>query len=327
MKTKPNIVVIGGGTGSFVVLSGLKKYPVNITAIVSVTDSGGSTGRLRTEFGFLPVGDMRQCLAALAGEQGDIRNLLLYRFSKGKGLKGHNLGNLILTALTDFYDSEPKALAAAASIFNLKGIILPVTTANIQLKAEYKNGLSVLGEHEIDEPSHKGGLKIKKLSTEPRAEIYYKSSQAVLHADLVIFGPGDLYTSILPNLILKGVKKIFKQTKAKLVYVVNLMTRYSQTPDFTALDHVQEIERYLGRELDTVLINNAVIPSKFLNLYKKEKGFPVKDDLSQTENYRIIRKNFLSTALVKKLKGDSLQRSYLRHDSVKLAKTIVKLLK
>ncbi|PIS09147.1 hypothetical protein COT75_02710 [Candidatus Beckwithbacteria bacterium CG10_big_fil_rev_8_21_14_0_10_34_10] len=328
MKKKKKIVVIGGGTGSFVVLSGLRKYPVSLTAIVSVTDSGGSTGRLRTEFGFLPVGDMRQCLAALKAENGDdyIRKILLYRFSKGKGLKGHNLGNLILTALTDLTNSEPRAVEIAARIFRLEGKIFPVTTSNIQLKATYEDGKTIIGEHEIDEPKHQGGKKIIKLSTKPKAKIYLKAKKAIQEADLIILGPGDLYTSILPNLVIEGTKKAIQNSKAKIIYIVNLMTRYGQTPNFTAQDHIKEIEKHLGRKLNLVLLNTGKIPDKVLNLYKQEKGFPVKDDLKNNNNFKLIRKDFLAPAIKMKSKGDVLQRSYLRHSPDKLAKAITSLL-
>ena len=323
------IVVIGGGTGSFVVLSGLRDYPVDLTAIVTVADSGGSTGRLRTEFGFLPVGDMRQCLAALAQENGSnyIRKLLLYRFNKGRGLKGHNLGNLILTALTDLSASEPRAVEIAARIFRLKGKILPITTSNVQLKAVYENGKTMIGEHEIDEPKHQGGLKIIKLSTKPKAKIYDQARKAIIQADLIILGPGDLYTSILPNLVIQGVIKAFLQTKAKTVYVVNLMTRYSQTHQFTTKDHIDEIEKYLNKRLNFVLQNNKKIPEKILKLYKKEKGFPVKNDLKEKTHFKLIKRDFLAPAVMIKPKGDVLKRSYLRHDSKKLAKAITSLLK
>ncbi|MBU0618840.1 YvcK family protein [Patescibacteria group bacterium] len=322
------IVVIGGGTGSAVVLSGLREYPVDLTAIVAVTDSGGSTGRLRTEFGFLPVGDMRQCLAALAkGNKSEyIRKLLLYRFDKGKGLEGHNLGNLILTALTDISSSEPKAVEVAAQIFRLEGRILPITTKNIQLMAVYENGKTVIGEHEIDEPKQ-GGKRIIKLLTKPEAVIYKEAKKAILAADLIILGPGDLYTSILPNLIINGVRKTFLLSKAKVVYIVNLMTRFGQTHNLSANDHVQEIERYLGKKPDFVLFNNRKIPEKILQLYKKEKGFPTKDDIKGKIHYKLIRGDFLAPELVIKPKGDVKKRSFLRHNSKKLAKTIISLLK
>lgn len=322
------IVVIGGGTGSSVVLSGLRKYPVDLTAIVTVTDSGGSTGRLRTEFGFLPVGDMRQCLAALAAENGSnyIRRLLLYRFDKGEGLEGHSLGNLLLTALTDLSSSESKAVEIAAKIFRLHGRILPITTSNIQLVATYEDGKSIIGEHEIDEPKHRGGKRIIRLTTKPKAKIYSEAKKAILEADLIVLGPGDLYTSILPNLIIRGVRKAFSLSKAKIVYIVNLMTRFGQTHQFTAQDHIKEIEKYLGRKLDFVLLNNRRIPAKILKLYQKEKGFPVKNNLRGKTHFELIRKNLLASAVVIKPRGDVLKRSYLRHDPQKLARTIISLL-
>jgi len=326
MKNK-NIVMIGGGTGSFVVLSGLKKYPIGLSAVVSVTDSGGSTGRLRTEFGFLPVGDMRQCLAAMAAKNGKnyIRKLLLYRFNKGGGLKGHNLGNLILTALTDLTDSEAKALEKAADIFKLGGNIYPITTRDVQLVAEYEDGSVVLGEHEIDEPNFKGGRKIIKLYLRPGAGIYKGAKKALMEADLIVLGPGDLYTSILPNLVVRGLKSTIKKSGAKLLYIVNLMTRYSQTDGYSAKDHLKEVEKYLGSKLDYILVNNGKIDKKIIELYEKEKGYPVEDDLGQKDD-RVIRKNLLAPTIWTKPKGDDLQRSYLRHSSDKLAKEITKLL-
>ena len=321
---KLKIVVIGGGTGSFVVLSGLRKYNFDLTAVVNVADSGGSTGRLRTEFGFLPVGDMRQCLAALASDN-NIKKILLYRFNKGKGLVGHNLGNLILTALTDIVSSEPKAIEIAARIFRLKGKILPITTKNIQLKAIYKDNTVITGQHEIDEPIHIGGKQIIKLETVPRARIYKNSYQAIKMADIIILGPGDLYTSILPNLIINGVKQAFQESKAKIIYIVNLMTRFSQTDKFTAKDHVGEIEKYIGKKLNYVLINTGKIPKKINNIYKKEKSFKVLDDLGNNNYFKIIRKDFVAPSLIVRNKADVLHRSYLRHDSNKLAKTIISL--
>lgn len=326
---KKKIIVIGGGTGAFVVLAGLSQYPLDLTAIVTVADSGGSTGRLRSEFGFLPVGDMRQCLAALASEAGDgyIRKLLLYRFSKGKGLVGHNLGNLLLTALTDLTSSEPKALEIAAKIFRLQGRILPITLKNIQLVAYYADGKKVKGEHEIDEPRHNGGLHIVKLKTEPKAMIYEEARKEILKGDLIILGPGDLYTSIFPNLIIGGSRKALRQTRAKIIYIVNLMNRYSQTYGFTAQDYVRELKKYLGRNPDYIFLNKKKIPPKILELYHKEKGFPVKDDLTNGRYFKIIRRDFLAPGIVVKSKGDQLERSYLRHSSPKLARAITSLLK
>ena len=321
------IVTIGGGTGSFVVLSGLKKYPLDLTAVVSVADDGGSSGRLRDEFGFLPVGDLRQCLAALAADSSDIRKILLYRFSKGQGLAGHNLGNLILTSLTDLYDSAPKAIEAAAKIFRLKGKIFPITSKEISLLAFYENGQKVVGEHQIDVPPFKGGQRIIKLTVQPPANIYPLAKKAIAKADLIILNPGDLYTSLLPNFVINGFKTVIKKSQAKIVYVLNLMTRFSQTHNFTAQDYVNEVENYLGRLVDVVLVNKAPIPAQIIKLYQKEKGYPIPDDLGNKNHFQVIRKKLLAPKIVVKPRGDVLQRSYLRHDPQKLAKAIVSFLK
>lgn len=328
MNKNKNVVVVGGGTGSYVVLCGLRRYPVNLTAIVSVTDSGGSTGRLRTEFGFLPVGDMRQCLAALADSPNNsIQKLLLYRFNKGKGLTGHNLGNLILTALTDITKSESQAVAEAAKIFRLQGSVIPVSEKNVQLQAIYEDGSIITGEHEIDEPKHRGGKRILDIQLKPKAEINPETIKALVKADLIIVGPGDLYTSILPNCLVSGFKEIIKKTKAKIIYIVNIMTRFSQTDKYSGKDHVDEVAKYIGKYPDYVFINNGMVPKNISSLYLKEKGFPVADDLLHFSKSKIIRKNFLKATLVKKNAGDKLKRSFIRHDSEKLAEEIFALLK
>ena len=327
MGKKPKIVVIGGGTGSFVVLSGLKEYPIELTAVVTVADSGGSTGRLRTEFGFLPVGDIRQCLVALAKENKHqyIHQLLLYRFSKGNGLKGHNLGNLILTALTDMVGSEPKAIEIASKIFRLKGDVFPVSLNKVDLIAQYDDGSRIVGEHKIDQPKHKGGKRIVKLGFTKPARLYPKARQALLEADLIVFSPGDLYASLLPNLIVNGMKNTLVKATAPLVYITNLMTRYSQTDNYSAADHIEVVEKYAGRRLDKILINNRPIPKKILEFYKKEKGSLVRDDLG--DDPRALRKDVLNEELVVKKKGDLVERSLVRHHPQKLAKELIKLIK
>ncbi|MEA3355468.1 MAG: gluconeogenesis factor YvcK family protein, partial [Patescibacteria group bacterium] len=240
INKQAKIVVIGGGTGSFVLLSGLKQYPVDLTAIVPVTDDGGSTGRLRDEFGFLPVGDMRQCLAALSPENGTLRQLLLYRFNKGKGLKGHNLGNLILTALEDLVGSEPEAIQTAAKIFKLKGRVLPISRKLVKLAATYSTNKTIISEHKIETHKLKKGETIKKLYTVPKALINPKVIQAINQADLIVLAPGDLYNSIIANLIISGTKTAIKKSNAKIAFILNLMTLNSQTHHFTAENHLSE---------------------------------------------------------------------------------------
>jgi len=314
-------VVIGGGVGSFVLLTGLKEYPLDLTAIVPVTDDGGSTGRLRDEFGFLPVGDMRQCLAALAPENGMLRQLLLYRFEKGKGLKGHNLGNLILTAIEDVVGSEPEAVAKTAKIFRLKGKILPISKKLVKLAAKYSSGITIISEHKIEVYKLKKGEKIIRLYTIPRARINSDAVQAIKEAKAIILGPGDLYNSTIANLIIGGAKKAVGESSAKLIYVVNLMTLNSQTHDYTARDHLKEIEKHAGRKMDYIIINSQLLPQRILRAYRKLEEYPVIDDLG--EDKRVIRRPLLVKSAYQKPKSDVLKRSLLRHDSKKLAKTII----
>jgi uncharacterized cofD-like protein len=321
---KNKIVVIGGGTGSFVLLSGLKEYPVELTAIVPVTDDGGSSGRLRDEFGFLPVGDMRQCLAALAPENGQLRKLLLYRFDKGKGLQGHNLGNLLLTALEDMVGSEPEAIAQAAKVFRLKGKVLPVSKKLVKLAAQYSSGKTIISEHKIETHRLTQGEKITRLYTVPRARINPKAAAAIKQADLVILAPGDLYNSIIANLVINGAKAAIKASKAKLVYVVNLMTLNSQTHGYTASDHLQELEKYLGKKVNHILINSQAIPSAILKAYQKQEEYPVQDDFGPEP--RAIRQPLIAGSAYRKPKSDKLKRSLLRHNPQKLAKAIINLI-
>jgi len=321
------IVIVGGGTGTYAVTNVLIGHQYDVTKIVTVFDSGGSTGRLRDEFGFLPIGDLRQSLAALATDNGQswIRDLLLYRFEKGQGLEGHNLGNLILTALQDMTGSTPKALEIASSIFRLKGTIYPVTTGDSQLITTYEDGSQVKSEHELDEMKN-GGKRIKKISLSQNCEIYSKAKEALMTADFIIFGPGDLYASILPNLIVGGIKETLQASQAKLIYITNLMTRYTQTHGFSAMDHISEVEKYAGKYMDYVFVNSGEISPEISQKYEKFHEFPVKDDLKNVSTRTIIRGDFASSVEVAKSKADELPRSLMRHDQAKLAKALLEIL-
>lgn len=329
------VAVIGGGTGTFVVLSALKALPnVDLTAIVTVADSGGSTGRLRDEFGFLPVGDLRQALAALAAGEGRgkkeegkreeeknwIRELLLYRFSKGQGLEGHNLGNLILTALQDMTGSTAKAMEIAAKIFRLHGHIYPITTQNIQLVIEYADGTVEIGEKVLDDDKKHGGDRIVEVRTSPRAKIYQKAKQTIEEADFVIIGPGDLYGSILANFVVEGAKDAVKKSRAKFVYITNLMTRYTQTHNMTAADLTKEVERYLERKIDAIVVNSGRIPKKLTGVYRVQHEFAVEDDLG--DDGRVARQPLVKESEVVGHPSDSTPRSYLRHDPEKLREVL-----
>jgi len=329
-KKRPKIVVLGGGTGSFTVLSGLRNYPVDLSAIISMADSGGSNRVLRDEFGILPTSDIRQCLVALADDAGDrkiLRELFTYRFHRGTGIAGMTFGNLFMAALTDIYDSQKKAIEETCKMLHIEGEILPITLDDVQLVARYENGHQVVGEHWIDEPRHDGRLRIVEIETIPRAKSFRKAIQAIMEADLVVLGPGDLYTSIVCNLIVKGIPQALKRTAAKVVYVMNLMARYGQSYKFTTRDHVAVLEKYFGKDvLDYVLVNKGKFSRAILRRYKEEKAFPVKDDLGNPKKYKVIRRDFLSSKIAKKAKGDKLRRSMIRHDPKKLARAIMKLL-
>lgn len=328
--SEQRVVVVGGGTGTSVVLTGLKeRVNLSLSAIVVVSDNGGSTRRLRDEFGFLPVGDLRQCLAALANgnNQAEVRKLLLYRFDKGNGLQGHNLGNLILTALEDMSGSPGEAIEIASKIFRIKGTVLPVTEENVQLVIEYADGTVKIGEDTLDDPKQ-GGKQITQIKLSPRAKLYHKAKDALLAANHIILGPGDLYGSLLPNTLATGFVPALKKSSAQFIYIVNLMTHYSQTHNMTATEHIQAVTNYCGRQPDVVIINTGTIPEAMAKKYQANHEFLVRDDTDQhsLSNVRIVRDDFVSKVVAHKVPGDALERSLLRHDVEKLTKTLLGLI-
>lgn len=329
---KKNIVVIGGGTGTHTVLRGLKRYQkqVNLSAVVTMADSGGSTGRLRDEFGYLPVGDVRMALAALASDIDQheelLRELFLYRFDKGNGLSGHNFGNLLLVALTDILGSEEKAIRAAAKVLRVQGKVIPVTTEKVDLVAEYSDGSHVIGEHDIDEPAEKyTQLSIKNLRTEPSAMISERAEDALLAADLIVLGPGDLYTSVLANVVVEGVSEAIKNSDAKVAYICNLMTKLGQTNDMGVSEHLSEIEAYVGKAPDYVFVNDTAFPEDLLQKYQDDDEYPVINNY-QGKDCQVITADLLATEAIKKADGDVLKRSLIRHDSRKLARKIMEII-
>lgn len=326
---KKKIVIIGGGTGSFVALQGLKKYPVELTAIVSMSDSGGSNKRIRDEFGLLPTSDIRSCLVALADEQGEsglLRRLFMYRFEKGKGISGMTFGNLFMAALSDILGSQKDAIAQTGKILRINGTVIPVTYTNTHLFAEYENGLVLNEEHFIDEPKHDGTLKIKKLYLEPHGVANPDALAAIETADYIVIGPGDLYTSILPNILVKGIAEAIKNSNGKKIYTLNLMTKYGQTYGFTAKDHIDVLELFLARsKINYVLVNTGAFPDDILKLYKDQHELPVNDNLSDKPGLKIIRQNFVTKKKVKKSSSDALKRSFIRHNPDKLAEEIMKI--
>ena len=328
MRNK-NIVTIGGGTGSFMLLSGLKKYPVNISAIVSMADDGGSTGVLRDELGVLPPGDVRQCLVALSDSSEGLRDLMGYRFESG-GLKGHSFGNLLLSALEKINGSFSKGVEEAIKILNVRGDVIPVTDENMRLFIELKNGKLIEGESELDDNQEIGEEGIKKVFLKPQVKANKKVLNKIKEADLIIIGPGDFYGSIVPNLLVGGVNEAIKKSKAKIVYNCNLTNKKGQTENFDLDTYVEELEKYLGKGRINYTTFNTKLPSKNLvDKYEKKegKGMMVLFDEKKNEkrSFKVIRAHILDEKKivknVKDLISDS--RSFIRHDSHKLAKVLM----
>lgn len=328
---KKKVVVIGGGTGTFTILSGLKKYPsLDISVIVSMMDDGGSNRIIRDEFGLLPTSDLRQCMVALAGADSDetLRKLFTYRYENGVGISGMTFGNLFMAALTDIYGGDQKkAIDETCELLGVRGKIIPVTLEKTNLVATYANGKQVLGEHEIDEPEKCfGRSKIIDLQVFPKVSVNKDALIAIKKADLIILGPGDFYTSILPNVVVDDIAGAITKSRGKVLFVMNLMTKYGQTIGFTASTFVSEINKYLGKNPDIILMNIAKkLPGSILKKYEAEKAELVRDDLKD-KKIKVVRKHLISDKVYKKQKSDKLVRSLIRHDSEKLAKAVVDLL-
>ena len=307
--------MIGGGTGVYTVLTALRPYFQNLTAIVTMADDGGSTGILREEFGMLPPGDIRRALVALSASDNKLlSDLFSYRFEDGAGLTGHSFGNLLITALHQMTNDFEKAIAEAGKILQVEGRVVPVTLDHAQLVAELEDGQLINGETNIDIPQHDGHLRIKRVWLKPRVEINPSAEKEILDADLVIIGPGDLYTSIVPNLLVNGVKEALQKTGGKVVYFVNLMTKFGETNSFAASDFINTVQDYLGGgTLDFAVINNKKPNPQRLSGYVKERSEFVEPDL---ENIRPA-KNFMpvTTDLLR-------PKGLVRHDSEKIAKAI-----
>jgi uncharacterized cofD-like protein len=316
------ITVIGGGTGAFVVLSGLKKYPFDLSVVVTMMDSGGSTGRLRDQLGILPPGDLRQCLVALSDAPLLWRKLFLYRFEKGD-LEGHNFGNIFLAALEKVSNSYDEAIETVSYVLKTKGKVIPVTFNKLHLVAEYENGKKVTGEGLIDE-NHSEKTAIKTAYLEPQGNPNPKAIKSIEESDYIVIGPGDLYTSIIPVLLVNDVKEAMKKSKAKIIYIMNLMTKSGQTTNYKASDHVRDLVKYLGVEPDFVLINNGSISSEVLTSYERYNEVKVINDLNKN-GYQIIEKDLVDVKKVEKSSADILYRSILRHDSEKVAEELKKI--
>ena len=313
LKKGPRIAVLGGGTGLSVLLRGLKEYTSNITAIVSVADDGGSSGRLRGQLGILPPGDLRNCLVALADTEPAMESLFNYRFTAGEGLAGHSLGNLLIAAMTDLTGSFETAIHEVGEVLAIRGKVIPATNSLLVLGAEFHDGTTMMGQSAISRTEE----PIKRVFLEPAdCQPAPEALTAIREADVIIVGPGSLYTSVIPNLLIPGmVEEISKATGVK-VYVCNVMTQMGETKDYTAGDHLEALYKHSGPGLvDYMIVNNKRVPTVYVNKYAIEGAKVVEIDRERlaTQHVQLIQAPL------------SKENDYVRHDSLKLASLIVSL--
>lgn len=329
MSTK-NVVIIGGGTGTFVILSALKNYQIKLSAIVSMTDSGGSTGRLRDQLGVLPPGDIRQALVALSDESKVWRDLFTYRFESGD-LVGHTFGNIFLSTIEKMAGSLPQAIKISQKLLKTKGDILPVTLDKSTLYARLSDGTVIEGEAKIDELGQNWESPMRKITKcwiSPKACATKESLNAVEAADFLIIGPGDLHTSVLPNFLVDGVAKAVIGSRTKKIFVVNLMNKRGQTDRFKATDFIKELRKYTGGLVfDYILINNGKIENSVLGWYQKTcEVEPVINDLTEDRHTKVIATNIVGDIKYGKTISDRIQRSLIRHDPEKLGKALMEII-
>lgn len=310
----PKIVAIGGGTGMPNVLRGMKDLTGNLSAVVTVSDDGGSSGRLRKDYQILPPGDIRNCLVALADEETLLGRLFQYRFSKGKELKGHNFGNLFITALSHVVGDFPTAVNESSKVLAIRGQVLPVSLENIQLCAKLKDGRTIKGESNI--PKAQGRVDSVYIVPE-KCLPYGPAIEAIKKADAIVIGPGSLYTSIIPNLLVPGIKEALLNTKSVKIYICNIMTQNGETDDYTVSEHLQAIFKHTGsRVVDYVIANNKMPTDDVLVRYGKEKAYPVKIDKDKIADLGV-------TLVQGKLFADG---PYIRHSPQQLARMIMKII-
>ena len=329
MGDKPNLVVIGGGTGSFVILSGLKQRGYNLTALVNMVDDGGSTGQLRDEYGVLPPGDVRQCLVALSDASLSLRELFDFRFPGKSKLGGHSFGNLFLSSVEMMTNNFLEAIKLASKVLDIHGSVVPVTIEKCQLVMRIGDN-EIIGERAVDNLYIKKGEK-HHLFLRPEANIIPEAKQAIADADLIVIAPGNLYCSILPALIVGGMSDALKSSKAPIVFISNLVNKPSSTFNFSVTDYVEAIEDVIGSgSLDYVLYNIDIPSKELLKKYAKEKEFPVKVDEKklQQASYKAIAGRFLSREVGNQDKNDTLlKRTLIRHDGKEIESVIGEILK
>ena len=321
-QAKRNVLTFGGGSGQYALLSGLRDLEqVDITAVVSMVDSGGSTGRLRDELGTLPPGDILKCVLALSPHRDIARTLLLKRFTGDRRLKGHNAGNMLLTMLSRYTGSFPSGVQALAEILDVRGRILPVTIDRATLVAELTDGTRIYGETAIDMPRGTQREKIRDVFLVPhhsdKITVYPPVIEAIRSADTILIGPGDLFTSILPGLIVPGVKEELQRTSARLFYIINIMTKFGETHQFSGRDFVHTLENAIGRQVTGIIYNNQRPDNQLERLYRNQKAEFVEIDGRNGwwENRQYHGADLLDTA-----------GGIVRHDGRKLAALIRKII-
>ena len=312
----PKIVTIGGGTGLSTLLKGIKNYSSEITALVTMADDGGGSGVLRRSFGMLPPGDVRNCLLALSDIEPEMNTLLSHRFEKGE-LKGQSFGNLFLLAMNEIYGSFEEAVKMASSILRVKGTVMPITVNDVNIEATYDDKSKAFGESILPAEAIKDNKKIKRVELCPKdVEPLDGVITAINKADIILIGPGSLYTSIIPNLLVKGVTEAIISSPAKKIYVQNVMTQHGETDDMSVKDHVEAIFEHSDKIFDSIIINNKVLSEDLKKKYKEEyqeQIFLTDDD-----------KKFLEEEAIDYIEGDCLDGgNYVRHDSEKLANMII----
>ncbi|HAN73223.1 MAG TPA: hypothetical protein DCQ63_02195 [Planktothrix sp. UBA8402] len=311
----PKIVVIGGGTGLSTLLRGLKEYSANITAIVTVADDGGSSGRLRREMGVLPPGDIRNCISALADEERLLTELFQYRFTAGDGLTGHSFGNLFLTAMCEIEGDLEQAIAASSKVLAIRGQVLPATLTDVHLWAKLADGRRIHGESSITEAK---GKIVTIGCIPPNPPALPKALQAILEADFIIIGPGSLYTSVIPNLLVPEIAAAVASLNVPRIYVCNIMTQPGETDNYTVSDHIKAIDKACGYQLfDAVLIQGTVPPANALIRYAQEDSHPVilDRDLVKQLGRRIVMSNIMDV---------DQNTGHLRHDPYRLAQVLLR---
>lgn len=331
IKNGAKVVVIGGGTGSFTILKGLKHYTSKLTAIVNMADDGSSTGVLRDELGVLPPGDVRRCLVALSNSP-KVRELFEYRFDDGV-LKGHAFGNLFLAALEKMTGSFAEAIETASEVLNVEGRVIPATLDNIRLKLSWPDKhVVLLGEGVIDRERFKYDPRMATLSLEPIARANPDALAAISTADLVVIAPGDLYTSLGPILVVDGFRKALQRTPAKVVYVCNLVTKKGHTDGFDVSMHAAEIERFIGAPVIDLVMYNADRPSgKVTHRYAKAGEFWVEadEDSLGKAHYQTLRKNLLSKTIADAPSSNdplAAYRTFIRHDADAVAAALASII-